>query len=151
MDTTTLIVAALGLVSTLLASGLAARWDRISRREAQFFEARVKAYTDCLGTLHEYGGATYNRVKSRLANRSDVDREEFRQAAYKLNGSARAAIATVALLTRSVELRDGLEDVRSSIGDLNGVGSLDDLKSQDQMIQRKLDDLAKQAGDELQQ
>ena len=88
--------------------------------------------------------------KARLANRPDVDREELRLAAYKLNGSARAAIATVALLTHSPELRDGLEKVRSSIGELNRVESLDDLKSQNQTIQRKLDDLAKQAGGELQ-
>lgn len=135
----TVVVAAMGLVSTLTASGLGAYWQRKSSREARVFGARVEAYGELVAALFEYERATFNRVKTRLAHQAE--RDTVRQEAWANNARARTAISVVALLSGSTSLRHGFEDVRTAIGDLNKAQSEADLRRRHEEINAKLDAL----------
>jgi triphosphoribosyl-dephospho-CoA synthetase len=114
----TVVVAAMGFVSTLFGAWLAAYWQHRSSREVRIFDAKVRAYGDCAAALYEYERAAYNRAKARLESRTEGEREELRQEAYRANARARSAIGQAAILSEAARVTTGLEDVRSSIGDL---------------------------------
>jgi len=145
---TTVVIAALGFVSTLVAAGLVAHWQRVTSREARLFDARVRAYTECLTALFEYERATYDRVKARLT-RPETEREVERQLAYRLNGSASASVAGLTLMTASDSLRQRADAARSAIGDMNQAHDNDDLRQKRTSIRSDLALLADEARAEL--
>lgn len=114
----TVVVAALGLGSTLLAAWLTSRSHRRGEREGRILDAKVRIYGECASSLYEYERATYNRVKARLASVPHDVREDMRQQAYEFNSRARAAIGQVAILCDE-QLRDRLEEARSAVGEYN--------------------------------
>jgi hypothetical protein len=124
----TVVVAAMGFVSTILGAWLAAHWQHRGTRELRILDAKVRTYGDCAATLYEYERATYNRVKARLESRTEEHRVDLRQEAYRCNAKARSAIGQAALLSATETLRERLEAVREKIGDLNNAVDHADLK-----------------------
>ncbi len=113
----TVIVAALGLLTTLGAAGFTSYMQRQSQRESRVFEARVAGYAELVSALYNYERATYSRVKARLEGRADVDREALREEAWSSNAKARAAIGVIALLSGGADLHTRFDAVRRSVGD----------------------------------
>ncbi|WP_148236639.1 hypothetical protein [Intrasporangium calvum] len=148
MDSTA-VVAALGLLTTLAAAGVTAYLQRSSQRESRVFEARVTGYAALAAALYEYERATYNRVKARLEQRSDTERDTYRQEAWASNAKARAAIGVVALLSTSPNLHAQFDDVRSSIGDLKSAPNEQDLSKSHESILRALEAALFKARQEL--
>lgn len=126
----TVLVAGMGVRSTLLGNWLAARWQRRSALVAQVHEAKVRVYGDGVADMYEFERATYDRVKAWLEALPEKHREELRQEAYRCNARARSAIGRVAMLSESNGLREGLESARRAIGDLNEVGDYEELRGQ---------------------
>src|SRR4051794_27287426 len=98
MDST-VVIAAMGFISTLVGAGLAARWQRLSARETRLLDAKVRAYGECAAALYEYERATYGRAKARLDRQPEQGRAELRDEAHRSNARARSAIGQVALLS----------------------------------------------------
>jgi hypothetical protein len=124
----TVWIAAMGFGATLLTAWLGARWKRKADIDVRLIEARLRVFGACVETLAEYRRATHNRVKGRISNRSDAEREPLRQDAYTANAKARAAIGEAGILGGSPEIVDTLDDLRAKIGDLNDVDDADQLK-----------------------
>lgn len=82
---TTIVVAAMGFVATLLGGWLGAFWQHRSSRDLQLLQARIRVHGDCAASLYEYERSTYNRVKARLDGLPDSEREELRQEAFRAN------------------------------------------------------------------
>ncbi|WP_248579537.1 hypothetical protein [Nocardioides sp. InS609-2] len=139
----TVIVAAMGLAATLLATWLTARSQRRVDREGRILDAKVRTYGECSESLYEYARATYNRSKARIAAQPDRDEEGPRQEAYRANARARSAIGQVLILTKNQELEEELTRARRQIGQLNRAPNHDDLRSRQevayQTIKRALD------------
>ena len=135
----TVLVAAMGFASTLLGAWLAAYWQRRASREGQLLTAKLRAYGDCAATLYEYERATYNRVKARLESLPETQREELRQEAYRCNTRARSALGQAAILSGTEHLRQELEAVRESVGDLNEAVDRVDLKRRHDGVSAALD------------
>lgn len=140
----TVVVAALGFVSTLAATWLAAHLQRRGARAAQIRDAQIRIYGECAASLYEYERATYNRVKARLESRPEVEREELRQVAYLANTQARAVVGQAAFLSGKPGFRDDLEAIRKAIGDLNKADDRADARQRHGRIQA---DLARVLGD----
>lgn len=136
----TVVVAALGLFTTLAAAGVTAYVQHKSYRESRVFEARVDGYAELVAALYDYERATYSRVKARLEKRPDHEREPHRQEAWTSNAKARAAIGVVALLSGRRDLHARFDVIRRRIGDLNDVNSLTDLKVRHESIYNALDE-----------
>lgn len=134
----TVAIAAMGFMSTLLGTGLAAYWQRRGNRALQVLDAKVRAYGDCIAHLNEYERATYNRVKARLASLPEAEREGLRQEAYEWNTRARAAIGQAAVLSDADTARKQLEVVRQAVGELNDALDKDDLKRRRDAIRAAL-------------
>lgn len=141
----TVIVAVLGLLTTLAAAGFTSYMQRQSQRESRVFEARVVGYGELVSALYDYERATYSRVKARLEGRADVDRESLRQEAWSSNAKARAAIGVVALLSGRADLHTRFDAVRRSVGDLNQATNVSDLRAQYDSINVELADVIVQA------
>lgn len=135
----TVLVAAMGFASTLLGAWLAAYWQRRASREGQLLTAKLRAYGDCAAALYEYERAIYNRVKARLEALPEAQREELRQEAYRCNTRARSALGQAAILSGTERLRQELEAVRESVGDLNEAVDHADLKLRHDGVTEVLD------------
>lgn len=96
-------------------------------------------YGKCVETLSEYRRATHNRVKARIDNQPDTDREELRQQAYSANAKARAAIGEAAIVSGTATTVDGLEAVRVRIGDLNTVDDMGQLTERTAELDKQLE------------
>lgn len=119
----TIVVAALGMASTLLATALTAHLHRTGTRYGRRFDARLEAYAELIGVLYEFERATYDRVKARIDGKpDDENREEKRQEAWRLDSRARSAISLVTLLGNDPTLPLRFHAVRKSIGDMNRAG-----------------------------
>ncbi|WP_327634557.1 hypothetical protein OHB24_31860 [Kribbella sp. NBC_00482] len=147
----TVLVAAMGFVSTLLGAWFAAYWQRRASREGQLLTAKLRAYGDCAAALYEYERATYNRAKARLAALPEEQRVELRQEAYRCNALARSALGQVAILSGSGSLRQELEAVRHSVGGLNDAIDPADLKRRHDGVAMALDQALGRAGSDLMQ
>lgn len=123
----TVVVAALGFATTLVGVWLTARFQQRSDRAMRILEARLRIYGECSDSLFEYSRATYDRVRSRLHGRPEVERDEIRQEAYRCNARVRSAIGQAYILTGDSHLEVQLSKVRQAIGDYNVVGSEADL------------------------
>lgn len=126
----------MGFAATLLAAWLGARWKRDADIEARLLEARVRVYGQCVETLSEYRRATHNRVKARIDERPEAEREVLRQEAYRANARARAATGEAAIVSGKRAIAERLEGVRIRIGQLNDA----DDKAQLDALQLELDD-----------
>ncbi|WP_433162700.1 hypothetical protein [Kribbella sp. CA-247076] len=118
MDTT-VVVAALGFVSTLLGVWLSARWQRSSAREGQILGAQVRVYGDCATALYEYERATFARALARIQGFSEEEREALRQEAYRREFTARSAIGQATFLSGNERLDGVFESVREHVEALN--------------------------------
>jgi hypothetical protein len=134
----TVIVAAMGLAATLLATWFTARSQRQVDREGRILDAKVRTYGECSESLYEYARATYNRSKTRVEARPDRDEEGLRQEAYRANARARSAIGQVVILTRNQELEDELARARHTIGQLNDASDHDDLRQRQEGVYKIL-------------
>jgi len=137
MDST-VVVAAMGYVATLLGAWLTVRMQLRGDRSGRLLDAKVRIYGECADALYEFERATYNRVKHRLDNSPDDQREPMRQEAYRGNARARSAIGQVAILTGDETLRGQLEEARRSVGGLNDATSHMDLQARRQAIDTTL-------------
>jgi hypothetical protein len=133
----TVVVAAMGFVSTLLGAWLAAYWQRRSYRNVLILDAKMRAYGECAAALYEYERASYNRVKARL-EQPEAQRDELRQEAYRCNALARSAIGQATILSATDSLREELESVRKAIGDLNQAADHRDLKQRHDAVNEAL-------------
>lgn len=111
----------MGFAATLLTAWLGSRWKRGADIEARLLEARVRVYGECVETLSEYRRATHNRVKARIDNWPEEDREPLRQEAYRASAKARAATGKAAIVSGKGAIAEGMEGVRVRIGHLNEV------------------------------
>lgn len=136
----TVIVAALGFVSTLLAAWLSARLQRQGDRAGRLLDARVRTYGECSDSLYEYARATYNRVKARLESRPADQREDLRQEAYRCNARARSAIGQAVILSGNESLQEQLAAARHAIGAMNDATDYDDLRRRQQDVYEMLKD-----------
>ena len=147
MDST-VIVAALGLASTLTGTWLTARLQQRGDREGRILDARVRVYGEVTDALYEYLRATYNRVKTRLES-PDHGREGIRQEAYRSNARARSAIGQAAILTQSESLEKRLAAARNAIGEMNGATDHADLLRRQEDVFRMLNDALSNARSDL--
>jgi hypothetical protein len=115
----TVVVAAMGFAATFFGAWLTAHFQHRSDRDGRILEARLRVYGDCSDSLFEFSRATYNRVKSRLQARPELERDGLRQEAYRCNARARSAIGQAYILSGDRELDERLSRVRHDIGDLN--------------------------------
>jgi hypothetical protein len=136
--TATVVVAAMGFVSTFLGAWLAAYWQRRAVREGRFVDAKLRAYGDCATSLYEYERATFNRVKARLESLPETHREDLRQEAYRCNAKVRSAIGQAAILSGADGPRESLEAVREAVGDLNQAVDHADLKERHDRVAEAL-------------
>lgn len=127
MDST-VIVAGMGLMATILAASLTSISQRRGERDSRILEARVRVYGDCSESLYEYARATFNRAKARLANRPQHEREVLRQEAYRCNAKASGAIGQAAILSGDEDLEERLDRARHGIGTLNETQDEHELK-----------------------
>jgi hypothetical protein len=127
MDST-VVVAELGFAATLLSVWLTAPYQIGSNIAGRMFDARLRVYGECTGSLYEYSRATYNRAKLRLAGRPEDERDGVRQEAFRCNARARSAIGQVYLLTSAGDLQAQLSRSRHAIGGFNHVNTEADLK-----------------------
>lgn len=146
---TTVVVAAMGLIATLLGGWLGAFWQHRTSRDLQLLDAKIRVYGECAASLYEYERSTYNRVKARLDDGPESERELLRQEAYRANSSARAAIGQLSVLSTIADVPKGLSRVRRAVGDLNGSTDLADLKSRHDSVYTDLDRLLSEARAEL--
>lgn len=133
----TVVVAALGFLSTLLAAWLGAYLQHRRTRELQLLEAKLRVYGDCAAALVEFQRATYNRVKARI-DRPNEDREALRQEAYRGSTSVRAAIGQAAILSGNQRLWEQFEAARKAIGDLNHAKGQSDLRQRHDEVSDEL-------------
>lgn len=139
--TATIIVAALGLISTLAATVLTSHLHRKTASDGRRLDARLDAYAELIAALIEYERATFDRAKASIKGRpNDPERDDKRQEAWRSNARARAAISMVALLSNDLGLRDRLEAIRRDIGEMNRAGP-DDLHDKHEQIYRDLDSI----------
>jgi hypothetical protein len=146
---TTVVIAGLGLVGTLLGGWLGAYWQHRSTRDLHLLDAKVRVYGDCAASLYEYERVTYGRVNARLDARPEADREALRAEAYRNNSAARAAIGQLGILSSARETRDGLNAVRQRIADLNASASHTELKERHEAVYAELDRLLELARSDL--
>ncbi|MGY0390329.1 hypothetical protein ACWZJV_25445 [Nocardioides sp. WG-D5] len=135
----TVLVAAIGFLSTLLGTWLGAYWQHRSSRDLQLLDARVRVYGECAANLYEYERVTYNRVKARLKKLPDEDREPLRQEAYRSSAATKAAIGELSVLSADGEVPSEFENLRRSVGDLNNARDNDDLKRRHEEFYANLD------------
>jgi hypothetical protein len=127
----------MGFMATLLASWLTAHFQGRSDRQIRMLEARLRVYGECSDSLYEYARATYNRAKARLERRSEVERDGYRQEAYRCNARARSAIGQLRILSQDRSLEEELSHVRHDIGGFNDAADETDLRRrQEQMYGR---------------
>ncbi|MFI5730278.1 hypothetical protein ACIA49_09175 [Kribbella sp. NPDC051587] len=126
MDST-VAVAAMGFVATIGGVALSAYWQRSSAREAQMLAAQVQVYGACVEALHEYERVMFSRVRARIEQRPDAEREALRQEAYRCDTRARSAIGQAIFLSGDEGLDEQLDDVRDKVEALNRVDALPDL------------------------
>lgn len=124
----TVAIAAMGFVATLAGAWLTGNAHRQAARDERMLDAKVRCFGDCSASLYEYQRATFNRVKARLHEAPDNDRQPLRQEAYRANTRARSAIGQVAILSGDEELQRRLERARSRVGDLNDATDEEDLR-----------------------
>src|SRR3954469_16450456 len=136
----TVVVAAIGLMTTLLAAWFTTYWQRQGDREGRILDAKVPVYGECSNSLHEYTRATYNRVKARLESLPDPEREPLRQDAYRCNARAKSAIGQVMIISGNTSLREHLEEARRAVGDLKDAVDAADLKQRRETVNKRLDD-----------
>jgi sRNA-binding protein len=117
----TVVVAAMGFVATVLAAWLSSWSNRRAERDGQLLEARVRVYGECSESLFEYARANFNRAKARIADQREEERGEVRQEAYRCNARARSAIGQAAILTGQEALEERLSNARHVIGSFNDV------------------------------
>lgn len=128
MDTTTVLVAGMGFVATLVGAWLTGGLQRRNARDERLLDAKVRVFGECSVSLYEYQRAMFNRVKGRLNSRSESHREETRQEVYRCGSRSRSAIGQVAILTGDETLRSALERAREAIGEFNDATTVSDLK-----------------------
>ncbi|MFE6648118.1 hypothetical protein ACFVJS_16225 [Nocardioides sp. NPDC057772] len=146
---TTVIVAAMGLLATLLGAWLGAFWQHRNTRDLQLLDARIRVYGECAASLYEFERVTYSRVKARLENLPDAEREPLRQEAYRNRSAVRAAIGQLSVLSAGSEIPTKFEAIRRAIGDLNDAESHEDLKQRHDEIYVDLDRVLVQARADL--
>lgn len=147
---TTVIVAAMGFLATLLGGWLGAFLANRNTRNLQLLDARVRVYGECAANLYEYERVTYSRVKARLDGLPDGDRELLRQEAYRNSSSTRAAIGQLRVLSAGGEVPNGFETLRRTIGDdLNNALSHHDLRRRHDEVYAALDLVLEKARVEL--
>lgn len=134
----TVVIAAMGYVATLLGAWLTVRMQLRGDRSGRLLDAKVRIYGECADALYEFERATYNRVKHRLQNSPDEQREPLRQEAYRGDARSRSAIGQVAILTGDETLRTRLEEARRSVGGLNDATGHADLQVRRQSIDTAL-------------
>lgn len=132
------IVAVLSFLAALSSVWLTAHLQNRSHRAGRLLEAQLRVYGDCADGLYEYSRATYNRVKSRLENRPEAQRDEVKQEAFRWNAKARSAIGQAYILTGDRELEQELSKTRNAIGELNDVTTGDELKRLQKTIYEQL-------------
>ena len=134
----TVLVAAMGYATTLLAVWLTARWQRKGARDAEILQTQVRVYGECAETLYEFERANFNRARAHLAARPEEHREMLRQEAYRREARARSAIGQAAFLSGSEGLEDQFESVRAAVHSLSDAANGDDLDRRHQEIQEQL-------------
>jgi len=137
MDST-VVVAAMGFVATIVGVALTARWQRSSARETQLLAAQMQVYGACVEALHEYEGVMFSRVCARIEQRPDADREALRQESYRCDVRARSAIGQAIFLSGDEGLDGELDGVRSMVEALSAVETLPDLWQRHDDILRAL-------------
>jgi hypothetical protein len=130
----TVVVAAMGLVATVLAAWLPSWSNRRAERDSQLLEARVRVYGECSESLFEYARANFNRAKTRIAGQPEEEHGKVRQDAYQCNARARSAIGQAAILTGQEALEERLSNARRVIGSFNDVTELDELKQRQHQV-----------------
>lgn len=135
---TTLVLAAMGFIATLLSGYLGALWQQRGSRDAQLRDATIRVYGECAASLYEYERSTYDRVKARMHSKPEAEREPLRQAAYRANTSARSAIGQLRVLVSGSDVLGGLDRVRQLIGDYNGSSDQADLKLRHEVVHAEL-------------
>lgn len=137
MDST-VVVAAMGFVATLVGAWISAHLQRRLDRDGRILEARLHVYGDCSDSLFEYSRATYNRVKSRLQGRPESERDALRQEAYRCNARARSAIGQAYILSGDPGLEQSLSEVRHGVGEFNKAVDDTDLRRRQTEIYARL-------------
>jgi sRNA-binding protein len=130
----TVVVAAMGLVATVLAAWLSSWSNRRAEREGQLLEARVRVYGECSESLFEYARANFNRAKTRIAGQPEEEHGKVREEAYPCNARARSAIGQAAILTGQEALEERLSSTRHVIGSFNDVTELAELTQRQHQV-----------------
>lgn len=147
MDSTA-FVAALGLMSTLVAGWFSASWQRRANREDRILEAKVRVYGECATALYDYERITYNRARTRLEE-SIEERTSVRDEAYRASSRIKASIGQVAILSGSEGLKGKFEDVRKLIKSMNQAVDVDDLKNRQGEATQAIDAILQSARNDL--
>lgn len=145
----TIVIAAMGFATTLLATMMSAHLQRNGDREARLLEARVCVYGECSDSLYEYARTTYNRAKSGVQQGSRVDMEPLEQEAYRCNARARSAIGQALILSRDHALAEKLSRIRHDIGELNDAETAQDLKRRQSEVYERLKVVLEAVGEDL--
>lgn len=132
--TSTVVVAAMGFVATVLAAWLSSWSNRRAERDGQLLQARVRVYGECSESLFEYARANYSRAKARIARQPETVRAELRQEAYRCNARARSAIGQAAILTGQEALEERLNAARHEIGSFSAVHEPAELTQRQQRV-----------------
>jgi hypothetical protein len=132
--TSTVVVAAMGFVATVLAAWLSSWSNRRAERDGQLLEARVRVYGECSESLYEYARANYNRAKARIAGQPEEERGTVRQEAYRCNARTRSAIGQAAILTGQEALEERLSNARHAVGSFNDVNEPGELTKRQHLV-----------------
>ncbi|MGH1564582.1 hypothetical protein [Mumia sp. DW29H23] len=124
----TVVVAGMGFATSLVSVWLTGRSQHRTDREGRILEARLRVYAECYDSLFDYSRATYDRVKARLEDRPESERDVIRQEAYRCNARARSAIGQAYILTGDSDLEKALSGARRTIGRFNGAADGEELK-----------------------
>lgn len=149
MNTTTVLVAGMGFVATLLAAWLTGLLQRRTARDERILDAKVRVFGECSVSLFEYQRVAYDRVKGRLESRSESDREKVRQEAYRCASRSRSAIGQVGILTRDEVLRSALDQARETISRYSEATTESDLKRRQESALKALEEALEDARKDL--
>lgn len=124
----TVAIAAMGFIATLGGAWVVGNAQRQAARDERMLDAKVRCFGECSASLYEYQRANFNRVRARLHDLPDQERQPLRQEAYRANTLSRSAIGQVAILSGDEELQRQLERARSMVGDLSDATDEKDLR-----------------------
>lgn len=149
MNTTTVLVAGMGFVATLLAAWLTGLLQRRNALDERILDAKVRIFGECSASLYEYQRVAYSRVKGRLESRPESDREKVRQEAYRCASRVRSTIGQVGILTRNEALHSALDRARDTIARYSDATTESDLKHRQESVLKALEEALDDARKDL--